>query len=301
MYPGPWPETITELEEAGHIYTPDLHDAEFLVFNGGAGQVPDPMPENIRWAQFVFSGIDRLLDAGDLKADGPRWANAAGTYGLPVAETALTLLLNQAHMVKTATMAGSFRVRGLIDKQGGRLHGSTVAIIGAGGIGKVLIEMLRGFGVRIIAVNHSGRIVPGADETFPMSEAGHVWGEADHVVLLAPLTEETRGLVDKHVLAKMKSSAILVNVGRGELVVTEDLVAALESGTIAGAGLDVTDPEPLPESHPLWRMPNCTITPHIACTGSTAIAMIGPQIIANAAAFEAGERMPTEIDPGRGY
>ena len=94
---------------------------------------------------------------------------------------------------------------------------------------------------------------------------------------------------------------MLVNVGRGELIDTDALVEALRSGRIAGAALDVTDPEPLPEDHPLWSLPNCTITPHIAATGRIAQRMIAPQIIENAAAFAAGERMPTEVDISLGY
>ena len=103
------------------------------------------------------------------------------------------------------------------------------------------------------------------------------------------------------VLGKMKSNAVVVNVGRGQLVVTDDLVAALRDGVIAGAAMDVTEPEPLPENHPLWRMPNATITPHIAATARIARKMIAPQIVDNAAAFEAGERMPTEVDVEAGY
>lgn len=260
MYPGVWPGVVAEVAAAGH--------------------------EPVGFVQFVFSGIDRLLDAGVIRP-GVRWANAAGVYGRPVAEIALTLLLSQLHHVKAATLASSFSARGPIDAaQGWLIDGGTVAIIGAGGITDALIPMLRPFGVKIIAVNRSGRPVEGADETYPQAEAGHVWEEADAFILAAPLTDETSGVVDAGVLARMKRSAVVVNVGRGELIVTDDLVAALRDGEIAGAAMDVTDPEPLPDGHPLWRLPNCTIA---------------PQVIANAAAFEAGERMPTEVDITLGY
>ena len=145
---------------------------------------------------------------------------------------------------------------------------SKVAIIGAGGIGTKLIEFLAPFNPGIIAVNRSGRPVAGGDETLPMAEADGVWERADVVVLLAPLTAATRGMVDEKVLNKMKQSAVLVNVGRGPLVVTDDLVAALDNGVIAGAALDVTDPEPLPADHPLWEQERCLITPHTAVAKS---------------------------------
>ncbi|MDO5512474.1 D-isomer specific 2-hydroxyacid dehydrogenase family protein [Corynebacterium sp.] len=298
MYPGVWPGVVAEVEAAGHeVVAPE--DAEFLIYTGGP--LPDPLPSSLGFIQFVFSGIDRLLDAGLIRP-GIRWANAAGVYGRPVAEIALTLLLAQLHHVKAATLAGSFSARGPIDAaQGWLFDGGTVAIIGAGGIADALIPMLTPFGVRVVAVNRSGRPVAGADETLAQAEADHVWEEADAVILAAPLTAETAGMVDADVLARMKPTAVVVNVARGELIVTDDLVDALRDGQIAGAAMDVTDPEPLPDGHPLWRLPNCTITPHIAATGRIAQRMIAPQIIANAAAFAAGERMPTEVDITLGY
>lgn len=300
MGPGVWRETVEEVVAAGHEYVTDLTEADFLVYTGGP--LPRPLPENIRWIQFVFSGVDRLIDAGVMAPGKVRWANAAGVYGKPVAEIAMSLLLAQLHQHKVATLAGSFRVRHDIDaRQGWLFADKTVAIIGAGGIARELIPMLRPFGVRIVAVNRSGREVAEADETVAIAEADRVWSEADAFVLLMPLTGQTRGMVDADILARMKESAVVVNVGRGPLIVTDDLVEALRTGQIAGAAMDVTDPEPLPDDHPLWTMDNCTITPHIAATGRVAQKLIAPQIIANAAAFEAGERMPTEVDIAAGY
>ncbi len=299
MGPGVWQETVEEVTAAGHEYVTELSQADFLVYTGGP--LPRHLPENVKWIQFVFAGVDALIDAGVMTSD-IRWANAAGVYGKPVAEIAMSLLLSQLHQHKAATLAGSFRVRNeLDDRQGWLFADKTVAIIGAGGIARELIPMLRPFGVRIVAVNRSGREVEGADETVAIAEADPVWSEADYFVLLMPLTDDTHGMVNRDVFAKMKESAVVVNVGRGPLIDTDDLVEALSTGQIAGAAMDVTDPEPLPDGHPLWRLDNCTITPHIAATGRVAQKMIAPQIIANAAAFEAGERMPTEVDVEAGY
>lgn len=306
MHPGPWPDVIDEIVAAGHTYVTDPAEAEFLIYNGGRAEggadgLPSPLPESIGFIQYPFAGVDHLIDSGLIKP-GVRWANAGGVYGRPVAEIALSLLLSQLHQVKAAAMAGSFRDRGELDaRQGWLFHDTTVALIGAGGIGRELIKLLEPFGVHVIAVNRSGREVPGADETYPMDRAGHVWSRADHFVLTAPLTEDTRGMVDAGVLAKMKPDTVLVNVGRGQLVVTDDLVTALQNGTIAGAAMDVVDPEPLPDGHPLWQLPNATILPHIAATGRIARLLVAPQIIENAAAFERGERMPTEVDAEAGY
>lgn len=301
MYPGQWPGVIDQIQNAGHTYVTDLAEAEFLIYAGGPGGLPDQLPESIGFIQYPFAGVNHLIDSGTITAE-HRWANAAGIYGRPVAEIALSLLLAQLHQVKAATMIGSFRARNELDaRQGWLFDGAKVALIGAGGIGSALIDLLAPFTVHTIAVNRSGRPVTGADETFALEDAGHVWAEADHFVLTAPLTAATRGIVNAQALRQMKPTAVVVNVGRGELIVTDDLVAALQTGQIAGAAMDVTDPEPLPENHPLWALPNCTILPHIAATGRIAQKMVAPLIIANAAAFAAGEKMPTEVDVETGY
>ncbi len=300
--PDPWPATITEVEAAGHEHVTDLEQAEFLVFNGGPADFPADLPGNVRYVQATYAGVDALNDAGLITPGELRWANASGLYDDTVAESTIALLLAQLHMHKTVTLAKSFRVRDDIDRNKSWLFDDkTVAVIGAGRIGVKLIDMLGVFGVRTVAVTRSGREVPGADETYAMADADHVWSEADYFVLLMPLTDETRGLVDAEVLAKMKESAVVVNVGRGPLIDTDALVDALSDGTIAGAALDVTDPEPLPDGHPLWDLENCLITPHTANTDRAIRERAGGLIVANAAAFEAGERMPNEIDPANGY
>ncbi|WP_257181500.1 D-isomer specific 2-hydroxyacid dehydrogenase family protein [Corynebacterium cystitidis] len=294
----PWKNVVDEVEAAGHTYVDDVHEAEFLVYPGG--RLPE-LPENIKWVQFIYSGVDGIMPT--IKKSGVRWANAAGVYATPVAEAALALMLSVMHQHKAATMYPTFRVRAELDSRTQLLadDNTTVVILGAGGIGKRLIEMLRGFNVNVVAVNRSGNPVEGADRVVTTDQLESVWPTADVVVNLLPLTQQTRGLVDKHAFDAMPTNAILVNVGRGPVVDTDALTEALQSGAIAGAGLDVTDPEPLPEDHPLWQLPNCLITPHIATTWTTAPKFIAPCIIANAAAFEAGEKMVTEVDTEAGY
>lgn len=297
-----WPEAIAEIEAAGHERVHDLTQADFLVFSGGGDGFPDPLPANIRWVQAPFAGVDALIDSGALKPGEVRWANASGLYDDTVAESTIGLLLAQLHMHKTVTLAKSFSVREKMDQQKDWLfEDKTVAIIGAGGIGVKLIEMLSGFKVRTIAVNRSGRPVQGADETFALADAEHVWSTADYFVLLMPLTKETHGMVNADLMAKMKSTAVVVNVGRGPLINTDDLVVALRDGTIAGAALDVTDPEPLPDGHPLWELENCLITPHVANTSQAIRERTGGLTVSNAAAFAAGSRMPNEVDLESGY
>jgi phosphoglycerate dehydrogenase-like enzyme len=300
--PQQWPDAIAEIEAAGHTYVEDVHDADFLVFNGGPGKFPDPLPENIRYVQATFAGIDALVDAGLIRPGGVRWACASGLYDDTVAESTIAILLAQMHQHKMITLAGSWSVRREVDRRKQWLFdGKTVAIIGAGRIAVKLIEMLRVFGVRIIAVTRSGREVAGADESRAIVEVDKVWPVADVVVVLAPLTPETRHMINRDVFAQMKSTAVLVNVARGPLVHTEDLVEALREGVIGGAALDVTDPEPLPDDHPLWGIDTCMITPHTANTYTIIQERTGRLVVDNAAAFEAGERMPNEVDLEAGY
>lgn len=301
MHPARWNNVIAEVEEAGHTFVEKLEDADFLIFNGAARDFPSPLPDNIGFVQWPFAGVDHLLGKGVLTED-VRWANAAGVYAKPVAEMALGLILAQYHHFKMTIEARSFDRRWDVDAaQQWLFHGKTVALFGAGGIGGELIRMLEPFGVHTIAVNRSGAVVAGADETLSIEAAGKVWERADIVVLSMPLTEQTRGMVDAGRLRAMKETALLVNVGRGALVDTDALVEALSEGEIAGAAMDVTAPEPLPAHHPLWAMDNVLISPHIAAPPSVAKMLIGPQIIENALAFQKGEKMPTEVDFQFGY
>ncbi|MDK8625529.1 D-isomer specific 2-hydroxyacid dehydrogenase family protein [Corynebacterium appendicis] len=300
ILPTPWSSTVDELEGHGHQHVDIDDNPDVLIYHGGAEDFPEALPDSIQFVQFAWAGIDALDSAGILARTGTRWANAAGLYDDTVAESTLALILAGLHQFARVTPDGS--TKAAIEAESRYLvEDMTVAIIGAGGIGTKLIEFLAPFNPEIIAVNRSGRPVAGADETLPMAEADGVWERADVVVLLAPLTAATRGMVDEKVLNKMKQSAVLVNVGRGPLVVTDDLVAALDNGVIAGAALDVTDPEPLPADHPLWEQERCLITPHTANTPRFGKQRIAGLTLKNWDALQRGEEMPTEVDVEQGY
>lgn len=304
MGPRIWENTAAAIDAAGFERVDDITQADAYIHTSHRPDVPE-LPDNIRFVQYCYTGVNHLIDAGVI-GDIP-WTNTAGAFASPVAESALGLLLSQAHHHKRFALEASWAGAKELDKTQAWLYTrplaepKEVAIFGAGGIGKRLIELLQPFGVRITAVNNSGRAVPGADETIAMADADPVWGRADFIVLILPLTPQTRGLVDAKKFAQMKKSAILVNVGRGATVVTDDLVAALESGEIAGAGLEVMDPEPLPDGHPLYSLPNATLTPHIAASFGVAQWHVAEVFIDNARALERGEDLPTRIDPSRGY
>lgn len=299
MVPTTWDSVVAELEEAGHSHVTELADADFLVYNGSVDEFPAPLPPSIRFVQYAFTGVEQFIEVGLLDGNIP-WANSRAVYGKPVAEYALTLLLAAYHQLKMTTLAGSFDRRWDADAaQQFLVSGKTVALVGAGGIARDLIPLLQPFGADIIAVNRSGRPVDGAARV--TTDADEVWAEADVVVLALPLTPETEGIISRDVLKKMKAISVLINVGRGKLVDTDALAWALETGEIAAAGLEVTDPEPLPAGHRLWEIDNCIISPHIGAPDSVAIPLIAPTIIANAEAFEDGREMPTYVDPTIGY
>ena len=296
-----------DIDAAGHKEVDSIDQAQVYINTSSKAEDVPEMPANIEFVQHCFTGVNQMIESGVLTDNSVPWCNAAGAFAKPVAESALGLLLSQAHHHKRFALEATWDGAREIDESQAWLYTPNghapkrVAIFGAGGIGQELISMLAPFGVHITAVNRSGREVPGADVSLALSDATSVWSEADFIVLIMPLTEETIGLVDAAKFKAMKKSAILINVGRGKLVNTDDLVEALRTGEIAGAGLEVVDPEPLPDDHPLWGMKNCTMTPHMGASWQVADFHLGEIFNANAAAWEEGKPLPTLIDPKAGY
>lgn len=302
-----WAQMKSDIDAAGHQQVDSIDQAQVYINTSPKPEEVPAIPANIEFVQYCFTGVNQMIDAGIITENTIPWCNAAGAFAKPVAESALGLLLSQAHHHKRFALEATWDGAREIDESQAWLYSPNghapkrVAIFGAGGIGQELISLLKPFGVHITAVNRSGRAVEGADETHPLADATSVWSEADFVVLIMPLTEETNGLVDAAKFKAMKSSAILVNVGRGKLVNTDDLVEALRTGEIAGAGLEVMDPEPLPDGHPLWELKNCTMTPHMGASWQVADLHLGDIFNANARAWEEGRPLPTRVDPKAGY
>jgi D-3-phosphoglycerate dehydrogenase len=187
-------------------------------------------------------------------------------------------------------------------KKGGRtLFGAQVTIVGAGGIAQALIQLLQPFGCRITVVrNHPGDL-EGAARVLGPDELLEALDDADVVALAAALTPETTGMIGERELRAMKHDAWLINVGRGSLVVTDALVQALKERWIGGAGLDVTDPEPLPDGHPLWSLDNCLITPHTANPPQLERADMEVRIRENVRRRRAGKPLLGVVSSSAGY
>lgn len=251
-----------------------------------------------RWVQLPFAGIESFFAAGVIDP-GLTWTCAKGIYGHACAEHALALMLAGSRRLAHHARARKWEEPGLGSPER-RLKGATLAIVGLGGIGRALVEIVAPLQMTVLGTNRSGRAVAGVDVR-PSSELNSVLGEADFVAVCAALTDETRGLISDAQFEAMRDDAWLVNVARGGLVDTEALVRALRGGTIGGAALDVTDPEPLPAEHELWGFDNAVITPHVANTWDMALPELRELVFRNVSRFASGDELEGLVDPQLGY
>lgn len=296
----PWADDVVAAATAAGARLTSAPEAEVLVWLGREDEdgLEAVLHDGIRWVQLRSAGVEGWLTRGAI--DGARrWTAARGIYAHSVAEHTLALILAGYKLLPGYARASHWDADA---KSRGRLvRGSTVAVVGAGGIGQEVIRYLQPLGARTIAVTRSGRQVAGAERSLPAERLDEVWPSADVIVLTAPATAETRHLVDADALASMGPDALLVNVARGSLVDTDALVDCLRRGGIAGAALDVTEPEPLPADHPLWSEPRALITPHAANPGGAQLERLTELVADNVARFAAGERLRGLVDLGAGY
>jgi phosphoglycerate dehydrogenase-like enzyme len=280
-----------EPEQAQAIVWTDPHDPE------GLRKVLEASPAT--WVQLPLAGIEAFVAIGIIDSE-RIWTSAKGIYGYACAEHAVALMLAAARRIhrhvlirkwETAPVGSPHRL----------LRGSTVVIVGTGGIGRALIPLLHPFGVRILGASRAASPLPGVERMVAPEHLVDIVPEADFVVLAAPLTPRTRHLFDRAMLAHMKTTAWLVNVARGGLIDTDALVEALRAGTIGGAALDVTDPEPLPEDHPLWEMEEAIVTCHVANTLDMSLPQLRALVRRNVRRFVSGEPLEGLIDPDQGY
>ncbi len=223
--------------------------------------------DRLAWVHVAAAGVDHLMTP-ELWASGVVVTNSRGVFDEPIAEYVLALLL--AHVKDLATTTRDTDAHRWHYRENARLAGTRAVVVGTGALGRATGRMLRAVGVRVRGVARSARETdPDFDEVTGAPELAKdpesVVGDADHVVVTAPLTPDTRGMVSADVLAAMPTHAHLVNVGRGPIVDAAALVAALHAGRLGAASLDVTDDEPLPPDDPLWSAPNVLISPH--CSG----------------------------------
>ena len=248
--------------------------------------------DHLRWVQLPFAGIEQYVHLVD---DDRQWTCAKGVYAEPVAEMALALALAGMRGVGQYARAQSWG-----KPRGTNLIGANVTILGGGGITESLIGMLTPFDCRITVVRNRVSHMEGVDEVVEADRYIDALSGADLVVVALALTADTEGMLSRNEFEIMEDHAWIVNVARGRHIVTDDLVWALENDIIAGAALDVTHPEPLPEGHPLWSLPNCIITPHVGNTPAMAVPLLSERITANVRRFADDEELlgPVHVDLG---
>lgn len=252
----------------------------------------------IEWVQLPFAGIETFTYLMD---DGRIWTCGKGVYAEPVAELAMSLLLAGMRGVGTYARRTTWQKHDA-NALGHNLIGARVTILGGGGIARSLLRMLAGFeATTTVLRRQADEAVPGATRTLGLDALHDALAGSDAVILALAMTPATRGVIDAAALAAMPSHAWLVNVARGPHVVTDDLVAALRDDSIGGAALDVTDPEPLPDDHPLWGLPNAIITPHVGNTPAMAVPLLGRRVTDNVARFRTGDELIGLVDPDLGY
>jgi D-3-phosphoglycerate dehydrogenase len=279
-------------------------EANVIVWYGHEHLQPEQVPlarsllrDEVAWVQLDSAGVEPWFELG--LVDSARvWTSAAGAYAAAVAEHVVALLLAAAKRLAECARATTWMKHEL---EGVALAGSTIGIVGAGAIGRETIRRLQPFDVQVVGSTRSGAEVPGADRSLGPDGLDELLERSDYVVLCAPLTPETTGLIGARELALLAPGGVLVNVARGALVDTEALLAALRGDRLGGAFLDVTDPEPLPDGHPLWSEPRVLITPHVANTRTQLDAALARRVEQNMARFVAGEPLLGVIDPAAGY
>ncbi|GAC1575773.1 MAG: phosphoglycerate dehydrogenase [Candidatus Elarobacter sp.] len=255
--------------------------------------------ERLRWLQLFTMGYDQVDQHGAPR--GVTIANAGDAYAPTVAEHAVTLLLALVRRLPDAQrLAVDHRWDQSITQRIGTLNDATVTVLGFGNIGRDIAVRLRGFGARVVAVTRGGAPQPLADATYAVGALHDALRTSDALIVAAPLTERTRRIVDAEALAALPPHAIVVNIARGGLIDHTALYAALAAGKLGGAGLDVTDPEPLPPDDPLWSHPDVTITPHVAGYGGTVAARrIMALVDRNLAAYAEGRPLEAVVFGGR--
>lgn len=253
----------------------------------------------IGWVQLPWAGVDGFASILPRYADGtgPLFTSAKGAYSEPVAEHAVALL----HAVLRELAPKARAARWAPVRTGLSLYGRHIVIVGAGGIAAEIIRLLQPWRVRITVVRRSVGEVDGADRTVTVDRLHEVLPGADGLILAAAATTRTRRLIGARELALLPEHAALVNIARGALIDTDALAEALREKRLLGAGLDVTDPEPLGDDHPLWREPRCIITSHSADTPEMTAPLLAGRITENVRGFLGDGRFVGIVDPGAGY
>lgn len=287
------------LQDQGAVLVAEDEEPEAVIVTGmfktlNLTEVLEANPQ-VRWVQLPSAGIELYAE---ILTRFPEltWTSAKGSYAKPVGEHALALTLAALRGLKARSLATSWGAEGGIS-----LNGLRCVVVGGGGVASEIVRLYKAFDTHVTVVRRTAEPVEHADATVAFEGLDEALAGAQVVALAAAATPATRQLLNADRLALLAERAVVVNVGRGSLVDQSALVEALSTGTLRGAGLDVTDPEPLPETDPLWSLENCLITPHTADTTEMVVPLLRERILANHRRFSVGEPMLGLVDPTQGY
>ena len=256
----------------------------------------------LKWVQIHSAGCEAYTRHGSaFPLDTVRLTNASGVFDLPIAEHVCGMMLGHArglfHFARQQT-GGHWHSNHTVERD---FSGSTVGIIGLGSIGTAVAVRSRALGAKVLGMRRHPSASDPVDASFTPDKLHEMLAQCDYVVLCLPSTAETAHLIDAAALAAMQKHAFIVNIGRGTAIDTDALVEALRAGTVGGAGLDVTDPEPLPDNHPLWGMDNVLITPHTSGGSPGDEGRIRTLFLDNLARYLDGQPLVNLVDPVAGY
>ena len=245
------------------VETPEVFEA--VICNGLFAFQDIAAFSNLKYIQLTSAGYDRVpMDY--IRAHGIGIRNAAGVYSVPMAEWTVLRLLELTKNA-SAMLDNQRKAQWEKDRSWLELAGRTACVIGFGAYGMETAKRLKAFGMNVLAVNRSKKDSPFVDQWYPLNRLDDAVSQADAVILAIALTEETRDLMNRERLGKLKPGAVLINAARGGLVDEDALVEALDGGTLSGAALDVFRTEPLPENSPLWNHPRVLVSPHNSFVG----------------------------------
>ncbi len=288
-------DSLAAAVEAGGGQIVPIGDATALVW--ADPQTPERLPEfchdNLDWVQLPFAGIEPFIHLLDRERS---WTCGKGVYARPVAEHVLAFVLAAFHNLGPYSAAQEWT-----PPVGRNLHRCRVLVVGGGGITEHLLALLKPFHTHNTVIRRQAVLPDGAHQVATLDSLPHHLADADLVVLALAVTAETVGVIGKAELALMKDDAWIVNVARGVHIDTDALTAALTTGQIGGACLDVTDPEPLPADHALWGLDNCLITPHVANTPQMGLELLAERVTVNTRLYASDAELIGLVDLDAGY
>ena len=283
---------------------PALQRAEIVDADILFGRVPPDvfaLQRKLSYYHSIGAGVDAILSP-ELVESSVVLASEKGEVGIHLAEHAFALLLGLTRGVHTALRRPDYELREPIRRAQQELFELTMGIVGFGGTGRAVARRALGFGMRVLAVDiEDVAPEPGVEANWKPDRLSELLAASDVVVIGLPLTKATHHLFTRDLFRRMRPSAILINITRGPIVYGDDLLAALDEGLIWGAGLDVTDPEPLPSGHRLWSHPRAIVTPHTAGGSPRRAGRVIATFCENLRRLRSGEPLLALIDKRKGY